>query len=182
MTEGKADVAAGGWYKTKERAKVLGQSTTVWYDQVGLVSKDGLSSIDDLKGKKVGLVGGSIFEAPATEALGKNSIVGYQSIDAIFKDLAAGRLDAAFGASATLSVQLKDRGSNDLTLERLPIDTNYPELTTPGEPNYPYTKSNKDLGKALDAFVEQAREDGTVKDGLAKYGITDPAALEGPTK
>ncbi len=182
MTEGKADLAAGGWYKTPERAKVLGQSTTIWYDQVGLVSKDGIDSVEGLRGKKVGLVGGSIFEAPATQALGKGSIVTYQSIDAIFKDLEAGRIDAAFGAGATLSIQLKNRTAGGLQLKLLAFDKAYPELTTPGEPNYPYTKSNTALGTAIDSFVEQARKDGRVKEGLAKFGITSPEAITGPQK
>jgi polar amino acid transport system substrate-binding protein len=172
MTEGKADVAGGGWYKTAERAKVLGQSETLWYDQAGIVSKTGLSSINDLKGKKVGVVGGSLFEKPLGAAIGTDNVVSYQSIDAIFKDLESGRIEAALGAGATLTIQLKDRGNSELKISTLKPDPNYAVLTT----------SNEALGTALTDFIKHAKTDGLVKDALAKYGITSQTALEGPSK
>jgi polar amino acid transport system substrate-binding protein len=182
MTEGKADVAGGGWYKTAERAKVLGQSETLWYDQAGIVSKTGLSSINDLKGKKVGVVGGSLFEKPLGAAVGAENVVSYQSIDAIFKDLESGRIEAALGAGATLTIQIKDRGNDELKISTLNPDPNYAVLTTPGEPNYPYTKSNGALGTALNDFIKRAKAEGLIKDALAEYGITSQTALEGPSK
>lgn len=180
MTEGKADVAGGGWYKTEERGKVLGQSETLWYDQAGIVSLDGLASVGDLQGKKVGVVGGSLFEAPLAEALGAGNVTSYQSIDAIFNDLESGRIDAALGAGATLTIQVAERGNQDLKVATLEPDPEYPVLTTPGEPNYPYTKTNTDLGAALDEFIGQAKQDGLIKESLAEYGITSETALEGP--
>lgn len=182
MTEGKADVAGGGWYKTADRAKVLGQSETLWYDQAGIVSKAGLSSINDLKGKKVGVVGGSLFEKPLGAAIGAENVVSYQSIDAIFKDLESGRIEAALGAGATLTIQIKERGNDELKISTLNPDPNYAVLTTPGEPNYPYTKTNEALGSALNDFIKRAKTEGTIKDALAEYGITSQTALEGPSK
>lgn len=182
MTEGKADVAGGGWYKTAERAKVLGQSETLWYDQPGIVSKAGLASIDDLKGKKVGVVGGSLFEKPLGAAIGSENVVSYQSIDAIFKDLESGRIEAALGAGATLTIQIKDRGNDQLKISKLDPDPNYEALTTPGEPNYPYTKTNEALGTAINDFIKKAKSEGLIKDALAEYGMTSKTALEGPSK
>jgi polar amino acid transport system substrate-binding protein len=182
MTEGKADVAGGGWYKTAERAKVLGQSETLWYDQAGIVSNAGLASIDELAGKKVGVVGGSLFEKPLGEAIGAENVVSYQSIDAIFKDLESGRIDAALGAGATLAIQIKDRGNSELKISTLDPNPKYEVLTKPGEPNYPYTKSNEQLGAALNDFIKRAKEEGLIKDALAEYGITSQTALEGPSK
>lgn len=182
MTEGKADVAGGGWYKTAERAKVLGQSETLWYDQAGIVSKTGLSSINDLKGKKVGVVGGSLFEKPLGSAIGAENVVSYQSIDAIFKDLESGRTEAALGAGATLTIQIKERGNDELKIFTLNPDPNYAVLTTPGEPNYPYTKTNDALGTAMNDFIKRAKTEGMIKDALAEYGITSQTALEGPSK
>lgn len=180
MTEGKADVAGGGWYKTEARGEVLGQSETLWYDQAGIVAKSEVDSIDDLKGMKVGLVGGALFEAPLTEALGAENVVAYQSMDAIFQDLEAGRIDAGIGAGATLTIQVADRGNDELKVSTLDFDTNYEVLTTPGEPNYPYTKTNEALGDALNAFIGEAKEAGLIKDALAEYGITSDVALNGP--
>ena len=182
MTEGKADVAGGGWYKTAARGEVLGQSETLWYDQAGIVSTDKLASIDDLTGKKVGVVGGSLFEKPLGEAIGAESVVSFQSIDAIFQDLEAGRIDAALGSSATLTIQLDDRGNETLKVSSLDPDPQYEVLTKPGEPNYPYTKSNEALGSALNNFIAESKTEGLIKETLAEYDITNQAALEGLTK
>lgn len=182
MTEGKADIGGGGWYKTPERAEKMRQSETLWYDQAGIVSASGLNSIDALKGKKVGVVGGSLFEKPLADAIGAGNVSSYQSMDQIFNDLDSGRIDAALGAGATLTIQLKDRGSDNLDVNVLELDDKYPELTTPGEPNYPSTKDNTALGDALDAFIDKAHGDGRIKDSLAEYDITSETALEGPSK
>ncbi|WP_120003744.1 substrate-binding periplasmic protein [Nesterenkonia muleiensis] len=180
MTEGRADIGGGGWYKTEPRGEILGQSETLWYDQVGIVSMDGLDSIDALDSKRVGVVGGSLFEEPLAETLGSNNVVSYQSIDAIFNDLESGRLDAAMGAGATLTIQVADRGNDDLQVEVLDPDPDHEVLTTPGEPNYPYTKDNEELGAALDDFIVRAKDEGLIRDALAEYGVISEAALEGP--
>lgn len=180
MTEGRADVAGGGWNKTEERGETLGQSETVWYDALGLVSLDGVDSIDALEGTQVGVVGGSLFEGPLADAIGSDNVVSYQSIDAIFNDLESERLDAAMGAASTLTIQVADRGSDELQVEELAPNPNYEVLTAPGEKNYPYTKDNEALGEALDDFIIRAKEEGLVREALAEYDITSEAALEGP--
>lgn len=181
MTEGKADIGGGGWYRTPARAEVLGQTDPIWYDQVAVVSKDEVSSLDDLIGKKVGIVGGSVFEAPLTELLGSDGVALYQSIDAVFEDVVAGRIDAGMGAGATTTIQVDTRGL-DLTVSILAPDSKYEVLTAPGEPNYPFTKSNTALGEALNSYIAAAREDGTVERVLAEYGVTGEIALNGPEK
>ncbi len=179
MTEGKADVGGGGWYRTEQRGEVMGQTQPIWYDQVGIVSPSGFASIEELQDKRVGVVGGSLFEKPLAEAIGTGNVVTYQSIDAIFEDIAAGRIDAGMGAGATLTIQVRDR-QLDLKVGLLDPDPAYPQLTAPGEPNYPTTKSNTALGQALDAFVGEARSSGLVKDTLAEYGVTSEFAITGP--
>lgn len=179
MTEGKADIGGGGWYRTAARGEVMGQTDPIWYDQLAVFSKNKIASVDELKGKKVGIVGGSVFEAPLTEALGADGVALYQSIDAVFEDVIAGRIDAGMGAGATTTIQVKDRGL-DLVVSILAPDSAYAVLTAPGEPNYPFTKTNTALGEALNAYVQAAREDGTVEAELAKYGVTGDIALNGP--
>ncbi len=179
MTEGKADIGGGGWYRTPARGEVMGQTDPIWYDQLAVFSKGEIASVDELKGKKVGIVGGSVFEAPLTEALGVDGVALYQSIDAVFEDVIAGRIDAGMGAGATTTIQVKDRGL-DLVVSILAPDPAYAVLTAPGEPNYPFTKTNTALGDALNAYVQAARADGTVERELASYGVTGDIAINGP--
>lgn len=179
MTEGKADVGGGGWYRTPARGEVLGQTDPIWFDQPAVFAKNKVSSVRDLKGKKVGIVGGSVFEAPLSEAIGAENVALYQSIDSIFEDVIAGRIDAGIGAGATTTIQVNDRGL-DLVVSVLAPDSEFAVLTAPGEPNYPFTKSNTALGEALNAYVEAARKDGTVERILAEYGVTGDVAINGP--
>ncbi len=179
MTEGKADIGGGGWYRTPARGEVMGQTDPIWYDQLAVFSKSEIASVDELKGKKVGIVGGSVFEAPLTEALGADGVALYQSIDAVFEDVIAGRIDAGMGAGATTTIQVKDRDL-DLVVSILAPDPAYAVLTAPGEPNYPFTKTNTALGEALNAYVQAARADGTVERELATYGVTGDIAINGP--
>ncbi len=179
MTEGKADIGGGGWYRTPARSEVMGQTDPIWYDQLAVFSKSEIASVDELKGKKVGIVGGSVFEAPLTEALGADGVALYQSIDAVFEDVIAGRIDAGMGAGATTTIQVKDRDL-DLVVSILAPDPAYAVLTAPGEPNYPFTKTNTALGEALNAYVQAARADGTVERELATYGVTGDIAINGP--
>ena len=55
---GRADVALGGFYRTAARDKVITLSTPVYLDQLAVASKDGLSTVDQLIGKKIGTVEG----------------------------------------------------------------------------------------------------------------------------
>ncbi|MGK2319619.1 substrate-binding periplasmic protein [Gordonia rhizosphera] len=179
LSEGKVDIGAGGWYKTPARGKVVGQTDTVWYDSPAIVSNSGYRSIESLSGKKIGVVGGSLFEAPIKEAVGDNNVVVFQSIDAVFQELASGRIDAGLGSGAVLTHQVSTRNS-DAKVETLSPDARYPKLTSPGEPNYPYTKSNTELGAALNSFITAAREDGTVRDALEQNGLSAPSYFTGP--
>ena len=58
---GKADIAAGDWYRTAERAKVLGMSAPTYLDQMGIYSKDGASTVASMMGKQVGTVSGFLW-------------------------------------------------------------------------------------------------------------------------
>lgn len=179
LTENKADIGGGGWYRTPERGEVMGQTDPIWYDQLAVFASTPVSNVDDLQGLKVGIVGGAVFEAPLIEAIGTENVVLYQSIDSVIEDVVAGRIDAGMGAGATTTIQINDRDL-DLVVSIIEPDTSYPVLTAPGEPNYPYTKSNTALGEALNDYVQRAREDGTVEEVLAQYGVTGDIALNGP--
>jgi polar amino acid transport system substrate-binding protein len=65
----KADVATGDWYRTAERAKVMGLSYPTYLDQMGLYSKAGLTTVDSLIGKKVGTVSGFLWVAEPQDVL-----------------------------------------------------------------------------------------------------------------
>lgn len=173
MTEGQADVAAGGWYATPERAESIGQTSPVWFNYNGIVSSDELDSVESLQGKNIGVVGGSVYVAPLEEAVGDNRVKQYQTADAILQDLKAGRIDAGVGTAVEMGYQVQARNETGLTVVPLEQDEEYPELTTGGEVNFPHTKDNAELGQALEDFIQKIQGDGTVEAVLAEYGADD---------
>jgi polar amino acid transport system substrate-binding protein len=174
MTEKQADVAAGGWYATDERGESIGQTSPVWFNFNGIVSPSGLDSIDQLKDKTVGVVGGSVYVAPLEKAIGGDHVRQYQNADAILQDLKAGRIGAGVGTAVEMGYQVKARGESGLQVIPLKEDPNYPELTQGGQVNFPHTKDNTDLGKALADFITKIQKDGTVEEILTEYGADDP--------
>ena len=69
---GKADIAAGDWYRTAERAKVVGLSYPTYLDQMGIYSKDGVNTVAAMMGKQVGTVSGFLWVAELQKLLGTN--------------------------------------------------------------------------------------------------------------
>ena len=57
LTQGQADMGAGAWLATEERGKSIGQTDAVWYNYSGIASLAGYSSLNDLEGKTIGVIG-----------------------------------------------------------------------------------------------------------------------------
>ncbi|MGO1545692.1 MAG: substrate-binding periplasmic protein [Gulosibacter sp.] len=183
MTEENADVAAGGWVITPERDEVIGQTEPVWFEYNAIASNSGASSITDLQGQATGILAGSIYEELLAEAIGQEFVKTYQTNDAIFQDLAAGRIDAAVGASGELNYQRSVRSNAEFEVNLLnAFDENYPELTSSAGINFPHTKGNDELTAALNAYVSDIRDNGTVEEVLKTYGLDDPAYVEEPAQ
>ena len=100
VVSGKADVATGDWYRTAERAKVMGLSYPTYLDQMGIYSKTGISKVADLVGKKVGTVSGFLWVAELQKLLGANLAL-YPNPVALAQDLAAGRIEAGVDSYGT---------------------------------------------------------------------------------
>src|SRR5699024_8622573 len=61
VISGRADLAIGTYYRTVERGKVVAQSDPIYLDQMGIYSKEGISKVSDLEGRKVGTVQGYLW-------------------------------------------------------------------------------------------------------------------------
>ena len=174
----RADVSAGGWYKTDERAKVVGLSTPMYYDFVVLVSRDGVARLSDLKGKKVGTVQGSLFVEPAKQVLGSDAVKQYQLADAVFSDLAAGRIDAAIFGSAQAGYLVKQKGADELQVVRAEPEQEFAPSLEAGTVVLPYPKGNPAIGRALDADIRELRANGEMQRILDRWGLSNPNNFE----
>jgi polar amino acid transport system substrate-binding protein len=172
LKTGQADIAAGGWYPTEERAKVITQSVPAYGDPSVLVAKDPSGKIEDYAGKKVGTTQGYLWVDDLVKWGGDN-IKLYQSPDAVYQDLANGRIDVAVMAVNEAAYRLskdKSSGLSYVTLEKTDLieATQHPSVT-----NLPHAKDNPELTKAINTYLDKIRQDGSLATILEKYGI-DP--------
>lgn len=171
LKSGQADIAGGGWYPTEERAQVVAQSVPAYGDPSVLVAKDPSGKIEDYEGKKVGTTQGYLWVDDLVKWGGDN-IKLYQSPDAVYQDLANGRIDVAVMAVNEAAYRLKDASSglSYVTLEKTDLieATQHPAVT-----NLPHVKDNPELTEAINTYLEKIRQDGSLAKILEKHGI-DP--------
>jgi polar amino acid transport system substrate-binding protein len=171
----RVDIGSGNWLRTKARASIVRMSTPLWTDAQAVVSTKGLTS-DELEGKTVGSVSGTLWNDSMTKWLGDKFKV-YQDDESMFSDLKAGRIDALLAGAASASYKLKSSPIEGATVNNVKPNPNVPEFSAVGQVMLPSSLDNEALGKALDEDIKKLREDGTIKKILEKYGI-DPAAGE----
>jgi polar amino acid transport system substrate-binding protein len=171
----RADVAAGDWWRTKDREKIVSLSAPVYLDQGALVSTDGFQTIAELEGHKIGSVVGNLWNDQFADVFGDDFAV-YQDPEAVFNDLAAGRIDAVIDSVGATTARFEAKPIEGAEIIPLAADPRIPVTANPGQLNWPTSKDNPELTAALDAQIEAMREDGTIAKMLEKYGLNASAA------
>ncbi|MCK0197212.1 transporter substrate-binding domain-containing protein [Ancylobacter sp. 6x-1] len=176
VLSGKADLAAGDWYRTAERAKVLGLSYPTYLDQMGVYSKTGYSKVSDLVGKKVGSVAGFLWVADLQKLLGSNLKL-YQNPVALAQDLQAGRIDIGIDSFGTGVYAQKKGGYPGIQIKVAEPDERVRASIQAAQVNLLHTKGNEGLTQALDDGIKKMHEDGTLKAILSAHGL-DPSGAD----
>lgn len=166
----KTDIITGGWYVTETRAEQVGFTTPTMYDTMGIVSKTGATTVDELEA--IGTVGtgtGFSWNEDLAPILG-DKLQQYPGTVEIKADLLNGRLQAALdgyavavAAYADTDYVVKPAQADD----RVAITVNQPTIA------FPVSKDNPELSDAFSALIDQYREDGTLADLLAEYDLPD---------
>ncbi|WP_159502295.1 ABC transporter substrate-binding protein [Microbacterium sp. 18062] len=173
----KTDIISGGWYVTETRAEQVGFTTPTMYDTMGIVSKEGASTVEELEA--IGTVGtgtGFSWNEDLTPILG-DRLQQYPGTVEMKADLLNGRLQAALDGYAVAVAAYAD---TDFTVEpataddRVAITVDQPMIA------FPVSKDNPGLSDAFSALIDQYREDGTLADLLAEYDL--PAELLVPAE
>ncbi|MDJ0460019.1 ABC transporter substrate-binding protein [Arthrobacter sp. NQ7] len=173
---GRADLAAADWWRTKARAKVVALSNPVYLDQGALVSVAGYKTIAELDGKKIGSVAGNLWNDEFAQVFGDKFSV-YQDPEAVFGDLAAGRIDAVIDSVGATTARFESNPIKGAQIVPLQPDSRIPVTAHPGQLNWPTKLDNNNLTNALNENIEELRKDGTIASLLKKYGM-DPSAAE----
>ncbi|MEI9425766.1 transporter substrate-binding domain-containing protein [Mesorhizobium sp. Cs1299R1N1] len=173
IVAGKADLVVGGWYRTEARSKIVGLSYPIYIDRMALYSKSGISTVDDMVGKKIGTVSGYLWVDDLRKLLG-DGLALYPDVDNALNDLRAGRIDAV--ANSYISgVAAIDSGSlAGYKVEVVGADPRVAATVEPAQSAFPYIKSEEALGKALDDDIQEMQRDGSMTETLKSYKL-DPS-------
>ena len=173
VLSGKADIAAGDWYRTAARAKVLGLSYPTYLDQMGIYSRTGISTVGSLIGQKVGAVSGYLWVAELQKLLGADLKL-YPNPVALAQDLDGGRVDVAVDSYGTGVYAQKTGGYPGIQIKVAEPDERVQASVQPAQANLLFAKNNQGLGKALDADIEAMHKSGELADILKADGL-DPS-------
>lgn len=170
---GSVDVGAGNWYRTAGRAAEFGLSDPVYIDQVGIVSRDGITDADELQGRRVGTVLGYLYVPELRDHLGDDLVL-FNSPLTMFRELEEGNIDAAVDSVGAATEFV---GDSDLQIQVIdPIDALSFTLE-PAQSAFLTQKGHDALLEALNATVEELRTSGRLAEILEENGL-DPTAAE----
>ncbi|MEO3825807.1 transporter substrate-binding domain-containing protein [Actinomadura sp. B10D3] len=173
---GRADLAAGDWYRTRERAKALNLTDPLYSDAMVLVSEGGtVATVDNVVGKKVGTFEGNLWNEDMKKLLGGNLKV-FPTEAAMFQDLAAGRLQVAIDGAAGATNMIKTTRKENLKMRVPPADPRVAATSSPGQAGWPHRKGNDAMTKALNEDIASLRQEGVIARALKKYGLPESSA------
>lgn len=173
VQSGRADLAVGDWYRTKERTQVVSLSDPMYADQMALISKDGISDIADLKGRKVGTVDGYLWVSDLKKYLGGSMKI-YSTTLNMNQDLKAGRIEIgvdSYGSAKFNNPQLK--------VEVAQSDPAVAASQQPAQSSLPVPKKNSALLAAVNEDIKQLHEDGDIATFLENNNLPKSAADTG---
>lgn len=170
---GRADVAAGDWYRTAKRAEVVGLTDPLYTDQMAFVSKDGVTKVSDLAGKNVGTVDGYLWVDDIKKVLG-SSVKVYPTTLNMNEDLKAGRIDVGIDSygSATFT-------SRDMQVKVTESDPRVAASQEGAQAAFPVPKDNTALLNALNALIAELHSSGEMAKILTANNLPASAADTG---
>ncbi|MEU6181780.1 substrate-binding periplasmic protein [Streptomyces coeruleorubidus] len=174
---GRADLAAGDWYRTAARAKVVDLSDPLYLDEMALISKQGVNSIPDLKSKglTVGTTEGYLWVSDLKTYLG-SKMKTYASPVNCYQDLQAGRLDVCVDSYGSAVYTTKGK---DLKVEKAKPFDKVTASVEAAQSTFPMPKGHPDMLKAINADIAALRSSGELAKILTRNGLQASAAEVG---
>ncbi|MGU7771618.1 transporter substrate-binding domain-containing protein [Burkholderia sp. MR1-5-21] len=158
LQAGKYDVIINNVTVTPQRQQSLDFSQPYAYSAVQLIQraddKREFKSLDDLKGKPVGVTLGSSY-ADNAKAVPGVIVHTYPGMAEILRDLAAGRVEAALDDRLMLPYLLKKAN--------LPLRPGATLAGTTVDTAIPFRKGNPKFAKSINDALESMRQDGTLR-------------------
>ncbi len=173
VQSGRADVAAGDWYRTSARAQIVNLSDPMYTDQMAFISKDGVSLVSQLMGRKVGTVDGYLWVDDIKKVLG-SSVKVYPTTLNMNQDLKAGRIE----------IGIDSYGSGKFNNPNLKVEVTKPDQRVKAslqgaQSSFPVPKSNTALLKAMNADIAELHSSGDMAKILTANKLPASAADTG---
>ncbi len=157
VASSKVDAAISQVIITPEREQAFDFSVPYTYSSFQLIVRKNeratYRSLDDLKGRKLGVRQGSVFEQQAKEVKGIE-VRSYPAVPENLQDLAFGRIDALLDDSLMVSYLLKNSA--------LPVKAG-PRVGKDARIGVAIRKGNPQFKAAIDKILIEARADGTLR-------------------
>lgn len=174
LDAGKIDTVSNLIAMTEERRAKYDFSTPYAYSGATLVvheDNNSINSIEDLKGKKVGVLLGNnlhqFLEKWNEENGGEIIITPYQDVSGTYNEVALGRLDAFIDVKITAASRIRDEG--------LPLKIYGEEYLVNFDYGFPFvrTEENKEFLEAFSAEIQKLQDNGTLKELSDKWSAID---------
>ena len=171
VASSKVDAAISQVIITPEREQAFDFSVPYTYSNFQLIVRKNerttYRNLDDLKGRKLGVRQGSVFEQQAKEVKGIE-VRSYPAVPENLQDLAFGRIDASLDDSLMVSSLLKH--------SELPIKAG-PRVGPLARIGVAFGKGNPQFKVAVDKVLTEARADGSLRQlSLRWFGIDASSA------
>jgi ABC-type amino acid transport substrate-binding protein len=167
VSQGRFDMSASSFSITEERAKQIDFGDGYFVATQSILAKtgSGITSLDDLQGKKIGVQRGTTGADLASTVQGAE-ILRFEIIPDAFNALAAGRVDAVINDYAVSAYEAAQRQGFEI-VSRNPTIENYGLV---------FPKDNPALRDAFNAGLAEIRENGTYAEIFRKWFGEDPPA------
>jgi cystine transport system substrate-binding protein len=163
LSSGKYDVIIGQVGITPKREQAFDFSEPYTYSTPQLIVRRNeratYTSLNDLKGKKVGVGQGTVFEQQARAVPGID-VKSYPATPENLQDLAFGRIDVALNDNLIVAYLLKN--------SQLPIKEG-PRVGSVSRMGIPFVKGNPKFKAAIDKAIVDAKADGSLKQLSIKW-------------
>lgn len=175
VKNGSADLSAGNWYINEERKDKFEVSDPAYEDQMVVISKEGLTSLEELEGHSVGTTQGYLWVGDFQKVLGDSNVQLYASEDAAFQDIRAGRVEAGIFTAGAAKQLLDANNEKNLKIEPFKSDKRIDASVNVPVNAVLITKGKTALLEAVNLTLAEMRDDGSLEAALEKAGL-DPAA------
>jgi cystine transport system substrate-binding protein len=125
---------------------------------------DGITKLEDIKGKNVGVGGGTTFEEVANSVNGAN-VKTYKAVNDYIADLMNKRLDVIINDQLLMSYNIKENN--------LPLKVSS-DIVNKDEIGMAIQKDNEDFVKEVNQILGDMKEDGTYSGIYKKWFGTEP--------